>query len=229
MWRSKFWVIALVFLMACSESELEISSDRLGLAYFPMEVGEYRIYEVEETNYYLVGPQSSSYQLLEEVVDSTLISTSEVKYKLHRSKRANDTEEWELDSIWSTTLSNIRILSNENNVAFVKLVFPVINGLEWDANIYNNESSEYYRYASTLLDTTVLDQSYSAALKVIQSDQGQDIIGRDDRFEVYAQDIGLIIKKSIVWEFCQEDCSSENQIVAGRELEQVLISYGKNE
>lgn len=227
--RFKIWVIGLGLMMACGESELETDLDRLGSAYFPMSVGEYRIYEVEETNYYLVGSETASYQLIEEVVDSTIVSSIEVKYKLHRSKRANDTEEWKLDSVWNTSVNATRILAEENNVAFIKLVFPVQNGEEWDANIYNSRSSEYYRYADALLDTTVAEQVYTSCLKVIQSDLGQDLIGRDDRYEVFAEDIGLIIKKSVVWEFCQEDCSSEDQIVAGRELEQILISYGKNE
>ena len=54
--RSYFLHIWTLFLMvfvlgACSEKNITLDQDRLGLEYFPLEVGQYRIYDVNEILY----------------------------------------------------------------------------------------------------------------------------------------------------------------------------------
>ncbi|UXP31586.1 hypothetical protein N6H18_14635 [Reichenbachiella agarivorans] len=221
-------LISLCF-MAC-QSEIDQDTDRLGANYFPMEMGQYRIYDVHEINYYLIGPEESNYQLKEEVVDSTLLSHNKIEYKLHRSVRADDTQTWKLDSVWTTQVGSSTIVANENNVSYVKLVFPIENNLVWDANVYNTRGAEYYQYAAQKMDTTLFDTLYVDAVKVIQSDLGYYTVGRDDRYELFAADIGMILKYSIVWEYFQEDGTVDaNKIVGGRDLVMTMIEYGKTE
>ncbi|MCV9386095.1 hypothetical protein [Reichenbachiella ulvae] len=205
-------------------------SERLGTHYFPIQVGQFHIYEVEETNYYLIGPETENYQLRVEAVDSVMLSSGEVQYTIHRSRRLDENSEWKLDSIWNTSVSLNKVVANENNVSFVKLVFPIDEGSEWDANVFNSRSAEYYRYADQRSDTTLADQSYTQTIRVIHSDEGFDSVGRDDRFEVYAPHAGLIYKEMHVWAYFQEDGQVDpNKIVSGRDLKQVLISYGQRD
>ncbi|PIB35263.1 hypothetical protein BFP72_07560 [Reichenbachiella sp. 5M10] len=193
-----------------------------------MEVGLYRIYDVHDINYYLIDPVEEFYQLKEEIVDSTILSNGSIDYKLYRSKRTNASATWKLDSIWTTEVSTSRIVADENNRSLVKMVFPIQNDSSWDANVYNNLASEYYRYDTDRLDTTLFDQDYMEAVRIIQSDLGQITVGRDDRYEIYAPYIGLIVKSYIVWEYFQENGEIDpSKIVGGRELTQTLIEYGK--
>ncbi len=226
----KVWFIALFFgsLAACTSSEVAPDPTRLGHDYFPMKVGSYRIYDMDETNYALIGPEHRVYQLRERVMDSTIVSSDEIRYTLHRETREDSTQAWSLDSVWTARVDIHRAIVTENNVAFVKLVFPIENELEWDGNAYNARSIELYNFLNSPADTTLYDELYSELWTVVQRDDGENFLGRDDRYEIYARNVGLIVKSVHVWEYCQQDCSSENQIVAGRDLTQVLIEYGED-
>ncbi|MGL1885202.1 MAG: hypothetical protein OCD76_01710 [Reichenbachiella sp.] len=222
-------VILSIFLLSC-ESEVENDIARLGVNYFPLSVGQFRQYDVIETRYYLIGPEKEQYQIREDVVDSTLISNTHITYKIDRYKRADESDTWSLDSVWTANVNTQRAVLTENNIDFIKLVFPILTGNSWDANTYNSDVGEFYRYEDVLMDTLIADIDYFDAIKVIQSDLGDDGLGRDDRYEIYAPNTGLIYKNSIIWEYCQgEDCSVDKQIVGGRELEMVLIEYGEFE
>jgi hypothetical protein len=222
-------LISLLLFWAC-ESEVAPDTERLGAHYFPMSVGQFHIYEVEETNYFLIGPETENYQLMIEVVDSAVYSLGEIDYTIHRSKRMDENSEWKLDSVWNTSVSLKRVITNENNVSRVKLVFPIKEGVEWDANVYNSRSPEYFRYADHRSDTTLLEQAYTHTVRVILSDEGFDSVGRDDRFEIYAPQIGLIFKEEHVWFYFQEGGEVDpDKIVSGRDLKQVLIAYGQRD
>lgn len=226
--HNKLILILILFLGAC-ESILEEDISRLGLDYYPARVNTYRIYQVNEVNHFLIGPNEESYQLKEVFVDSTLLSTTEVSYTINRYRRASEDNQWQLDSIWTSNVNTQRITVTENNVTFVKLIFPIMTNTSWEANLYNSRQSNFYRYDEQFMDTTIFEVDYTETIKVIQSDLGDDGLGRDDRIEVYAPEIGLIYKNSLVLEYCQTDCTSEQQVVAGRELEMSLVSYGEME
>ncbi|MFY0626624.1 MAG: hypothetical protein JXR07_10025 [Reichenbachiella sp.] len=217
-------LIALTFI-DCSETIVENDSDRLGWQYFPAELGAYRIYSVNEIRYSLVGAEESTYELRESIVDS--VSNNEIiDLIIHRETRVNENEEWELDSVWTAKIDPYRAILIENNIALVKLSFPLINENIWDGNAFNSRSEDIYRYELSLADTTLNNHLYTDLWTVVQSDLGEDFLGRNDRSEVYAAHVGMIIKEEIVWEYCQTDCSEDKQIVNGRELYQSLISYG---
>lgn len=219
------YIFLIVVSFACS-SELELDDSRIGRSYYPIQVGSYWEYEVHEVNYYLVGPEESFYQQREVIRDSIETGPGEYFYTVDIYRRESEEELWSLDSVWTTSVNSIRVVENQNNEGVIKLTFPVVLNQEWDANSYNIMQPDIFKYADNYMDTTLFDSVYVDVIRVIQSDFGEDGLGRDDRYELYAPNVGLIYKNSIVWEYCQQDCSSIKQIVGGRDLEKVLKSYG---
>ncbi|MEO9802061.1 MAG: hypothetical protein ABJF04_02385 [Reichenbachiella sp.] len=213
--------------MSCSESEVTSDTDRLGLNYFPLEVGDYRVYDVVETKYSVLGVTEEIYELKESVVDSNLNASNNLQYIIHRSTRANSTESWHLDSTWTAQKSTSIAVLTENNVPFVKLSFPIEHKLEWDGNRLNTRASETYWYDTEIPDTTLSDMVYQNIVKVIQSDRGEDFLGLENRSETFAPDAGLIIKESTILKYCQTDCNAEKEIQSGREIVMTLKEYGK--
>jgi len=213
-------------LIGCSSS-VDTDLSRVGQDYFPIEVGLYRIYDMQDTMYLLAGPDIRHYQLRERVIDSVIISSSETSYTLERSVRDDEFQRWQVDSIWTARINPFRAVSTENNLSFVKLTFPIENNMEWDGNVLNSRPIENYKFNNSLLDTILFDQTYNQLWTVTQSEKRQDFLGKDIRYEIYSRDIGLLIKSVSTWVFCQSDCSSLDQIVAGRGLSQTLIEYGK--
>lgn len=216
-----------VGLWSCAESDLPSDTDRLGLNYFPVEVGGYRIYDVTETKYSVLGVTTEVYELRESVADSNLNAGNNLQYIIHRSTRPNDTEAWQLDSVWTATISTDIAVLTENNIPFVKLSFPIEHLQEWDGNRLNTLESEIYWYNTELPDTTLATFVFQDIITVVQNDRGEDFLGFEFRSETYAPDVGLIIKESSVLEYCQTDCSGEKDIQSGREIVMTIKSYGK--
>ncbi|MEP3389351.1 MAG: hypothetical protein ABJO02_14250 [Reichenbachiella sp.] len=215
------------FLFSCSESEVTLDTDRLGLHYFPLEVGDYRIYDVEESIYSVLGVTTENYELKEYVADSGLNASNNLQYIIHRSTRLNDAEQWQLDSIWTAQKSTSIAVLTENNVPFVKMSFPIEHQIEWNGNSLNSLTDETYWYNTQLPDTTLLDSLYQDIVQVVQNDRGEDILGLENRSEIFAPNVGLIIKESVILKYCQVECSTEKEIQSGRALTMTLKSYGK--
>ena len=172
-------------LWSCDEATINPDENRLGLEYFPLETGRYSVYDVQEVNYSILGSDTSNYQLRQSVVDSFLNAENNFTYILNREVRTSDNEQWSLDSVWTARRSTSIGVVNENNVAFIKLVFPIENDLTWDGNKLNKNVSEQYRYDLELADTTVFNTEYKNVVRVIQSDVPENLVNRDERQEIY--------------------------------------------
>lgn len=55
-----------------------------------------------------------------------------------------------------------------------------------------------------IADTTLMGNQFSNLTKVIQSDIKENLINRNESFEIYAKGVGIFIKNSIILEFCQQ-------------------------
>ncbi len=228
----RYWYFISVFALIACNSSLDDDVTRIGQNYYPMELGAYRIYDMQDTTYQLSGPDIKAYFLMEVVADSQRVldsfgnATDEIKYTLERYSRVNNNERWKLDSIWSSTVTRSRVVQVENGIPLIKLVFPIENNLSWDANGLNGNNQLDYKYSNRLSDTLLFETSiYKDLRTVIQKNQEEDFLGKDYREEVYAPDVGLLIKIESTWTF---DQSSENKkIIDGRGLVQTLIEYGK--
>jgi len=221
------FLLLLIAILACTESTVTPDPNRLGLNYFPLEVGSFRVYDVEEINYTVLAVDTFNYQLREIVSRKAVDITGDSVFIIYRESRSDELEAWQLDSVWTARLTGTAAVMVENNVSFLKMVFPIRNDSTWDGNSLNVKSPEFYRYDTFFPDTVLNDTTYMDLVKVIQSDQGEDFLGRDDRMEIYVQDIGLLIKESVVLKFCQMDCAEEKEIEAGRIWRQTLTSHGK--
>lgn len=226
-------LLGFLLFVQCSESSLQPDPSRLGFDYFPLQVGTYRIYDVEEVNYTVTEEFESNYELRESVVRKEIDLSGDSIFVLHRHKRLEG-EDWVLDSIWTARHESTRAVLVENNIPFVKMVFPIQNDSIWDGNILNIRNTDWYRYDLTRADTLLNGIAYSDIVKVIQSDAGEDILGRDDRIEIYSRGIGLLIKESITLKYCNEEdeqgntrlCDDIIQVIGGRELRQTLKEHG---
>ena len=148
-------------------------------------------------------------------------------FMLNRYKKTLDTLTWDLDSVWTATKSFTNVVVVENNIAYVKLIFPVIDQKEWDGNAFNVFSKELYTYENTFEPVIIGDNSYQS-LKVIHSNISDTIVTTDIRNEIYAENIGLIYKESIILHYCADsECLGKKIIESGSEYRQELTGYGK--
>lgn len=229
------FVTAFLSLWSCESETIPPQSSRLGLDYFPLQVGRYAIYQVENVEYSLVAePDTQRYQLREVVADSFPGQGGEVVYRLERFSRTNEAETWNLDSVWTARKSNQRVVVVENNIPLIKIVFPLELGLHWDANALNSREETQYELRNTSqtlldeidspLDSTLLQDM----LTVIQAESQDTIISRVQASETYVENLGLFYKKSLRLQYCASDpeCVGLGILESGHIYRQTLIAYG---
>ena len=107
------------------------------------------------------------------------------------------------------------------------MVFPIENGTTWDGNILNASAQKLYSYDLDIPDTTVMEMAFSKPVKVIQSNIPENVVNRDQRYELYAENAGMIVNYGITLEYCTVDCPDEKTIEAGRFIHMTLKAYGE--
>jgi hypothetical protein len=216
-----------VILSGCGDEETQ---NQRGQDYFPLKTGLYQIYTVEENIYTeLNPPESFVYELKTEVVDSFANQEGGFTFVIHRSTRATESDPWEFQEAWSARTNELQAVLTEGNVSFVRIAFPANKNMEWNGNALNSLEADSYVIESAgdsyELDT---DLEFNDVLVILQEDEVNELT-RDQREEVYARNVGLIYKKSLVLNYCDEvECFGQEIINDGFEYRQVLKEYGQN-
>lgn len=202
-------VILTVLLAACNESNFEEPVDASeDNSYYPLNVGDVWIYDIDSTIITNSGTffKEVSGQLKEEVVEKITLGGKE-QFVIHESFREDDTQPWYLNHVHTAELADNKAIRTERNLRFIKLVFPLSDGLDWDGNIYFDDNRTFdlygeplqlyrdYEYEMNELDTTyvVNGMSYENAVYVthVNREAGTD---KKHSYEVYAKGKGLIDK-----------------------------------
>ena len=209
---STYLIIALLFI-ACERVIEQL--DPVAYEYFPMEVGKYKIYQVDSTVYdeYNCDVQITSYQVMELTGNTGTDGEGDLYYTVERHIRADSSQPWLLQSIWTEKIEDNQLQRVEDNQRIIKMVFPVKESRRWDGIVYirrdtlvpiRGGSIDMYKdwddfvfenIGETFLDTSRTGPKiYPDALQVLQVDKTNNIEKRYSR-EVYAKNIGLVYKE----------------------------------
>lgn len=239
------WVTLLVVMAGCTEPAAPDPA-MMGYQYYPLAVGDYRIYHVTDIRIQFDKADTSRYQVREIVKSSFLDQTNALNYRIERSKRPNSSSRWDADSVFVVSKSLTNVILTKDNTKRVKLVFPVKNGKTWLGDAYNSigdfenidqtEPKEPYTYtavgepftldaAQLVYNTTALH--FDTTATVIQGEPKRDIIAIDDRKEVYAAGVGLVYRLFYRALLCGEETGCSSYIKDGNERHEVLMEHGK--
>jgi len=234
---SGVFFMLLWLALSCTEKESVLPD--LGLEFFPLRVGNYSIYQVSETRISQSIETKFSYEIKVTIADSVVSNNREVTYFLHREKRETPSGSWEGITTWSAQVIHNRVLQNEGNILFVKLLFPPSLNLNWNGNQFNNlpDNGEiFYDGDDTPYVISAMNQSISLdtginsedALTIIQNERNDIFTGVDERREIYARNVGLILKEVTQLKYCTANsCYGQQKIDQGVILIQSLKEYGK--
>jgi hypothetical protein len=220
--------LSLVTLWGCGDADSvnQTNSEE----YFPLRTGFYQIYAVQETIYTeLTPPEEFVYELKTEVVDSFVNMEGRFTYVIHRSKRQTDTDPWVFEEAWSARVNTQQVVSIEGNVSFIRIAIPAFKNKEWNGNALNSQDEDIYLIESAGVSYALnAELEFDDALVINQENEINNLF-RDEREEVYARYVGLIYKKSVVLNYCDEvPCFGQQIISDGVEYFQVLKEYGQN-
>ena len=195
-----------LFLLQCKKDS------RVGLLdmkyeYFPLEVGNWVIYQVDSITYndFYTPPRIDTIKTqFKEVVESIFRDNEDrLTYRIERYRRYADTVPWTIHNVFTANLTESTAEILDDNLRFIKLVFPVNKGKSWKGNSYIMAEGEIsylknwrYEYSAVDVPEIIDTLSFDSTLTVLQQDQ-ENLIEKDFFQEKYAKNVGLIYKKAI--------------------------------
>lgn len=213
----------LLYTSACKKDH-PVKTIDLGYNYFPLEEGKWLIYDVDsivhDDNNQTID--TFNYQIKEVLTSSYLDNDGWRVYKVERYKRtgtANNWNEWKLDKVWSTKKDNNLAIKTQENIPYVKFVFPPKTGKRWNGYAYydtTNFSDTVFQFVNVDVAYEINGLSLDSTAEILQFENVNFIEERTKK-EVYARNIGLVYFELI---------DLDLQRNAGVEYAEKLNSYG---
>ncbi len=213
----------LLLLVGCERSDSPRPDP--GYAYFPLETGTFREYEVTETRYALAQPaQTRTYQIRETVGPKYTDASGQDVYTLERSVWEGNT--WQTDSIGAAWRTVDRAFTIENGQTFVKMQFPVRERSRWNGNLFNTLGDQFFEVETVDKPLILGTLPFDKTLSVVQQNDSTLLSLRRSR-ETYARNIGLIKREQTSVQYCgTPDCLGKGIIDYGFVKTTLLKNYG---
>lgn len=254
-----FFILTLVvgmFFWTCSkqpEQPLIPTNAADQRNYFPLSVGKYVEFAIDSVLYDFGGSGGTSRDSIrtwvrEEITDTFTDNLGQPLFRIERFERKNDSLPWQLKQVLSASLSIAQAIRTENNLRFLKLVFPFYRNTRWDGNLWIDPYLEIevagerirpftnWQYKVDALDipAQIGAFAFDSVLVVTEVDQTNAIERRLSR-STYAKHIGLVQREQWILDsqYCNQipapaDCQSKPWIEkaeTGYILRQVLTGY----
>lgn len=209
-------LIGLALLVSCSEKKIDLAAPPLS-DYFPLTVGKYITYRLDSTVTTQFGADTTRhYYRVRDRVDAEITDALGRKaYRILRtiSDSAGKTP-YQPSATFMTVPESVDWVENvENNLRFMKLRNPILEGFEWPGNSFIDASSvnspvRYlegwnYVYQNVGMPFTVRGHTFENTITVLQRNEefpegpftpSQPYKQWDYSVEVYAKGVGLIYK-----------------------------------
>ena len=180
-------------------------------------MGRFVEYEVSEEEVTLGRPATlRQYQLREVIAERYTDPTGQIAYRIARFRRNLDGQRWEPDSTITLRLKIDHAVRNENGRDFVKMLFPAVEKVSWNGNIYNNLGEDSYELKSVNKSLKVGGTTFDRTATVVQQNDST-LVNQDKRVEIYAADVGLIYRERVNVQFCSSTsaCVGKAQVDFG--------------
>lgn len=225
----------LLCLAACRQEDVDPEGIPLGKGYFPLDSGHFVLYEVKDIDYQVFGSDTSHFQLRQTLAGSYRDpNTGDLLYRLERSKRPDSTAPWsDTVVVWSAVMGPQHLSIREDNIPFVKLIFPPKAGATWDGNRLNDigrdgefKPEDEYTYDYVGRTESIGPFRFQDVAKVVQ-DSVRSLTNDDVRIEKYAKGVGMVSAHYRVVNFLQENGNIDTtQIESGFETWYEIADYG---
>lgn len=253
--RIPFFAAILLIVSACGDRVIEEPepADSSQYNYFPLRIGQYTVYSVDSIIYDFAqggGTVRDSFRtFVREIVADTLRDqTGQLLYSIERYERRHDTAAWVLKSIGTAARTTTQAIRTDNNLRFLKLVFPLDRRSEWDGNLWIDENREIeiagermrpfvnweYEVDSIDVPAIVGNFAFDSTLLVTEVDD-KNIIERRLSRVLYAKNVGVVWREQWILDsqYCNQspppaDCETrpwELKAEKGYILRQTIIEF----
>lgn len=193
-------IIGLIFIFkfySCKKDTEVIKVD-LGYEYFPSTIGNYIIYQVDSLYYndFTSTIDTFNFQIKEKITENFTDLSNRETQRIERFYRKNEADDWLLKDVWFANKTGNTAEKVEENIRYVKLIFPLKKNINWNGNRFNNLGEQNYTLLK-LHETFKIDNLKFDSIVYISQQNDSNLIDKKVAYEIYAKHIGLVYKKQI--------------------------------
>ena len=220
-------LILFVGLLRCTDDPDPALSVDDSPAFYPLQTGDFHIYQVCEIVYTMDQVDTLNYQLKTEIVDS-LPDGDNFIFVMHRLTRSNETKPWRMLDTWSIRKTDRKLVVAEGNAAYVKLAFPAEIDESWNGNEFNTLEVDRYQITNIRPHLILGKLALGEILTVTQEKNDDRFIFYDMREENYSRNIGLVTRRVRQIHYCTPNpCYGQEIIISGKDYTEQIIGYGR--
>ena len=247
---NRFLVVALIGVLAivgCEDESITLAPSVLGLDLYPVEEGRSWTYRVDSV--LIVGGGNSqitsSSFVREEITGSFVNGSGDTTYILRISESDTQDGTFGVSDVWSIEKTSSSVLRFEENLGFLKLAFPIVEGVEVEnilfdplitVDVAQQSIQPYkgwrYRVLSRGGVVTAGGEEFTNVTTVQQSNNQTEFINDLEQrlvTEQYAPNIGMIRRTMEIFDTqCGTVCRDQpwvERAEAGFSLVQTLVEY----
>lgn len=209
---------ALIFVFSsCTRRVIPSEDVDLGREYFPLFVGHFIEYEVDSIKYNDFDKRIDTfhYQLRDEIVSEFDDNEGRKSYLVNQFKRPDATFQWSENMTYYITPTDYNLEVVEQNVRFIKLVFPIRVNTKWNGNVYiATQTPELSWYNGWLYNYSNINEPYNTGYQnfanTVTVNEASEYAGdstgtvystRTFSRERYAKNVGLISREMVHWDY----------------------------
>lgn len=233
------YLIALIlfpfFLFtSCQKNEIEDINTDFEYEFFPLAIGHQWLYQADSIVFDPVvgGIQldTATFLIRETITDTLRDNTGRLLYRIQYAEKRGD-DPWMTKFVYTARRESTRAVRNENNLHYIKMVFPITEGSAWEGNAFIDEKTiinvagepielfkgwDEYRVLNRHESHTVNGKVYDDVLEIEQVNYETLLELRKSR-EYYAKNIGLIDKEMEIFDTqCRVCCTENGNVNFGR-------------
>ncbi len=227
--KYQYIIISLIFILvySCKKETIPVNNGDMNYEYFPNDTNTWVIYDVRSIIFDIPSNINDTfYYQIKEIIESKYIDDEgretmriERYIKNKDSILPYDSLEWEIKDVWTANLKQNSAEKVEENVRYVKLLFPIKGDKEWNGNAYNIKEPEEYKYMNVFIQKQINGITFPETVTVLQKDN-YNLIEDEYAIEIYAKNIGMIYKEQRFLE-----TNIDGSIKTGTELIMEVNSY----
>ena len=165
-------------------------------SYFPVQENDSAEFHVSEIQHTSLGSDTLQYLLKEVTKNPYIDGEGDIAFQLHRYWKPDSTEHYQIKDVWSIKKTVSSVEKVEENIRFVKMIFPLDEFSYWDGNLFNQFGEQ--EYAVNQIDTpyNMFGLTLDSVVEITH-EFNANLLEYDNAIEIYAIHKGLIYKEEI--------------------------------
>ena len=178
-------------------------------SYFPVhenDSSEFRVLEIQHTS---LGSDTLQYFLKEVIRNPYIDGQGDIAFQMHRYWKQDSTEQYQIKDVWSIKKTVSSVEQVEENIRFVKMIFPLDELSYWDGNVFNHLGEQEYAVSQIHTPYNMFGLSLDSVVEITH-EFNTNLLEYDNAIEIYALHKGLIYKEEINLSINNGDISDIN-------------------